>query len=89
MSFQLGYGEDLGKEEFQMVSVIHDHPLGRDSDDGETLCRLLDSPVHSENGSGSYSPLREIFMIHGSTTESGLKRQRLEEEAHLIQEKER
>ena len=71
-----------------MVNVIHDHQLGQDSDNGETLRRLLNSLAHSENSSGSYSPLREVFMIHGSTTELKLKHQHLEEEARLIQEKE-
>ena len=71
-----------------MFNVIHGHLLGQESDDGKSLCCLLDSPVHLENSPGSYSPCREVFVIHGSTTESKLKCQRLEEEARLIQEKE-
>ena len=77
-----------GEEEFRVVNVIHGHPLGQDSDDGELLRRLLDSLTHSESSTGSYSPLREVFAIVGAPIEEDLKRQH-DEEALLRQKAER
>ena len=75
MSFQLGYGEDSGEEEFRVVNVVLGHPLGQDSDYEETLHHVLDSPTCSESSTRSYSPFRGVFTIIGNPTEEDLKRQ--------------
>ena len=85
--------------------MVHGRPLGQDDEqDEESLRHFIDSPTYSDSSFGSYSPLREIFMV-SSPTESGLKcqhndecrqhsesekteRQHLEEEARSAQEKE-